>query len=325
MNPHQFQYVARKFRAGKISLNDFTDQVFEKRPSDGEAATSDPLFAEALLNRLLDRSADSHKGDYGRVLIVAGSRGMSGAAALSGMAALRCGAGLVTVATADACQETVAGFHPGLMTVGLPSDAEGRIRANSYRTLCDCVPAHDCIAVGPGLGVSESLNELLADIVNLSDVPLVIDADGLNNLGRDFNWLSSECPKVLTPHPGELGRLVSGGSGNRAKQEQAAISLADKASCVAVLKGDRTLITDGEQMLHNGTGNPGMATAGSGDVLTGMIAAIIGQGLSTWEAAVLGCYLHGAAGDTAAKIKSQVGMVATDIIETLPAVFTKSA
>ncbi len=325
MNPHQFQYVARQFRAGKISLNEFTNQVFEQE-SVAQAAPGEPLLAETLLNQLRQRRVDSHKGDYGRVLIVAGSRGMAGAAALAGMAALRCGAGLVTVATADACQPTVAGFHPAVMTLGLPSDADGRIAITSYRKLCKHVPAHDCIAIGPGLGVSPALQELLADIVNQAVAPLVVDADGLNNLGGGFDSSSrGPCPRVLTPHPGELTRLVPGTDSHREQQEKAASLLAAKSSSVVVLKGHRTLVTDGEQALHNETGNPGMATAGCGDVLTGMIAALIGQGLSTWEAAVLGCNLHGSAGDSAAKIKSQVALVATDIIDALPAVLTRSA
>ncbi len=273
------------------------------------------------LPRLPDRPADSHKGDFGRIVIVAGSRGMAGAAALAGLSALRSGAGLVTVATARVCQETVASFHPSLMTVGLPSNEHGMIEVDSYDTLCELIPPADCMAIGPGLGQSESLHRLLLSVYSSSSVPVVIDADGLNNIRMAIDRQSSAAPRILTPHPGELRRLAEPIGPERADLETAAAKLAEKTESLVVLKGSRTLITDGRRLIHNQTGNAGMATAGSGDVLTGIIAALVGQGLSPIDACVLGCHVHGLAGDLAVRQTGMVGLISTDLIEQLPHAF----
>jgi NAD(P)H-hydrate epimerase len=321
MKPHDFQQAARQFRAGKISLNEFTERVFPARPVAGGARQGPGIGSS--LQRLLQRPADSHKGDYGRVLIVAGSPGMAGAAALTGMAALRAGSGLVTVATDRRCQATVAAFHPSLMTIGLSladeQSTDGGVLLSSQ------IAAADCIAMGPGLGQTEPVGRLVREIVRQARVPVVVDADGLNCLAGDFDFDGCDTPLVLTPHPGEMARLMPSPVFDRQQQEAWAAELAVRSGSVGVLKGHHTLIADGSQSVHNPTGNPGIATAGSGDVLTGVIAALIGQGLSRWESAVLGCYLHGLAGDLAATDMSQVAMVSTDIIDRLPAAIGKMA
>ncbi len=275
------------------------------------------------------RTDDSHKGDYGRVVIVAGSVGMAGAAALAGMSALRSGAGLVTVATAKSCQDVVAGFHPALMTVGLPADDSGRISVDSYAALQTHVPAADCLAIGPGMGQSSELHNLLADVYAAAELPVVIDADGLNNLsGRlasqnaGLESIAPLGPRVLTPHPGEFRRFLSEPGGDRPALELAAQRLASAAVTI-VLKGFQSMITGGGHSAHNLTGNPGMATAGSGDVLTGIIAALIGQGLSIFDACVLACHVHGLAGDLAKLQVGEVGLVATDLIDQLPEAFLR--
>ena len=166
MRAHEFQHVARQFRAGKISLHEFTEKVFAgKTPNDSPIDSVVP----GLLEKLLARKADSHKGDYGRLLVVAGSPGMAGAAALTGLAALRCGSGLVTVATDQRCRSTVASFHPSLMTVGLFPDTGSTPR--SYSELQEMVPHHDCVAIGPGLGTSEAAARLVDSIVKNAQVP----------------------------------------------------------------------------------------------------------------------------------------------------------
>ncbi len=321
MKPHEFQFVARQFRAGKISLNDFTERIF---PASGktDAEASEGLL-DSLWQRLLDRPAESHKGDYGRVLIIAGSLGMAGAAGLSGLAALRSGAGLVTVVTDNACQGTVAAYHPSLMTGSLP--LTGHLEEWNYPQLCRRLPPHDCIAIGPGIGFTPATRKLVGSVVESARVPVVVDADGLNCLAADgYDFATSRTPLVLTPHPGEMRRLMKQPSDDRERQIAYARELAAECRGVVVLKGHRTLVTDGDQTVHNLTGNPGMATAGSGDVLTGMIAALIGQRFTPWESAVLGCHWHGLAGDQAAQRKSQVSVISTDILDNLPIAILKS-
>ena len=313
MNQHEFQKSAKQFRAGKISLSDFTKRVFSVETDSAPTVTKSVIGK--LLDRLKNRQADSHKGDYGRLLVFAGSPGMSGAAALTGLAALRCGAGLVTVATDRRCQNNVATCHPSLMTVGLEiADAtEPALSA----TVLHPLTRYDCLAIGPGLGTSEAAASWVHCLLAEASAPVVLDADGLNHLGNDFDFSTLPPASVLTPHGGEMSRLMGEAATDRSQQEAFASELASRSHGVVVLKGHRTLITDGQQTIYNTTGNPGMATAGSGDVLTGMIAALIGQGLSAWESAVLGCYLHGRAADIAAQQKSVVAMISTDIIDCL--------
>jgi ADP-dependent NAD(P)H-hydrate dehydratase len=311
MNRHEFQEAARRFRAGKISLSDFTDLVC---PKSGPAIGAGKLAIPSIPVR----RPDSHKGDYGHIVVIAGSRGMAGAAALTAVAALRSGAGRVTVATARSAQDTVAGFNPAVMTIGLDEDASGRILLESWKQLSTRIPAADCLVVGPGLGTSAELRELVSNILVNTRVPAIFDADGLNNV--DWQGVSGKlaAPRVLTPHPGELRRMISGISNDRKSQELAAAGLARDLACVVVLKGHHSLITDGTATIHNATGNPGMATAGSGDVLSGVVAALIGQGMGGFDAATLGCHIHGAAGDVVAKRLGMHGMTAVDIMEAIP-------
>jgi NAD(P)H-hydrate epimerase len=278
------------------------------------------------LPRLTPRPAASHKGDYGRVLLLGGSRGMSGAIALAGMASLRSGAGLVTLGVPDACLETVAGFDPDYMTVPLACDRSGRMRREAAASLRAILPRATSVGLGPGIGRSDELNLLVRELYESIAQPLVIDADGLNALAEHPEPLAGrEGPCVITPHPGEFRRLLGGDRLTDDQAKAAAEQLARQHHLVVVLKGHRTLITDGVTTCRNATGNPGMATGGTGDVLTGVIVALLGQGLEPFAAARLGVYVHGLAGDLAASRLGQVSLVARDLVQYLPAAFQQVA
>ncbi len=270
--------------------------------------------------KLKPRAWDAHKGDFGKVVIIAGSVGMSGAAALAGRAALRAGAGLVRVATAKSALPIVASIEPSYTTIPLAEDNAGRISAKAINTILDAVSDNDAMAFGPGVGISGGLRTVAQKLIEQEQLRLVIDGDGLNNLSQLKSWPTKlKANIVLTPHPGEMKRLWSGLFREPLppeRQEQAA-QLAQRTKTVVALKGAGTVVTDGERVYVNKTGNPGMATAGSGDVLTGAITALIGQGLGNFDAAVLGVYVHGLAGDIAIERLGQVSLMATDILEAL--------
>lgn len=248
---------------------------------------------------------------------------MTGAAALAGMAALRGGAGLVQVAVPHSCLDVVASFEPSYMTFPLADDEQGRLAAAAQSALAEPLAKATAIACGPGLGRSPELTELVAWLYASVSQPAVFDADALNALAERPQVLERPGgPRVLTPHPGEFLRLV--GRADRLPREaceREAVKLAARAGVVLVLKGHRTLVTDGTQQARNATGNPGMATGGCGDVLTGLITALVCQKLSPFDAARLGVYLHGLAGDLAAAELGQVSLVASDLVRFLPAAF----
>jgi len=272
------------------------------------------------------RRPESHKGDFGRALLIGGSRGMAGAISLAGMAALRSGAGLVTLAVPDACLEVVAGFDPCYMTVALPCDAEGRLNWASQERIAAASRNATCLAMGPGLGRSQDLDRVVAWLYCNLAQPVVVDADGLNSLSANADWLARPAgPRILTPHPGEFRRLL-GDQGHRINSEdlpREAIRLAQQHGIVLVLKGHRTLVTDGQRSFYNTTGNPGMSTGGSGDVLTGVIAALVCQGIAPFEAAQLGVFVHGLAGDLAAEQMGQISMTAADLVRHLASAFQR--
>jgi NAD(P)H-hydrate epimerase len=276
--------------------------------------------------KLKPRAKGAHKGDFGKICIIAGSFGMSGAAALAGRAALRAGAGLVRVATPKSVLPVVASIEPSFTTVPLPEDNSGKIAANAVNAILNLIPENDCLAFGPGLGISQGVRSVLCRLLEQRGLRLVIDADGLNNLSMINDWPSqTKASVVLTPHPGEMKRLWTGLFRNLlpADRRIQAATLANKTGTTVVLKGAGTVVSDGEKVYINNTGNPGMATAGAGDVLTGVITALMGQGLSNFDAAVLGVYVHGLAGDIAAKKSGEICLIATDIIEALAEAFKK--
>ena len=276
--------------------------------------------------KLKPRAVDAHKGDFGKVCIIAGSMGMSGAAALAGRAALRSGAGLVRVATPKSVLPIAASIEPSFTTISLPEDNVGRISSKAINSILDAVSDNDVLAFGPGVGISGGLQSILMALLEKDGLRLIIDADGLNNLAKIKDWPAKlKAEVVLTPHPGEMKRLWTGVFREELpdNRQQQAAQLAQQTKTVVALKGAGTVVSDGQKVYVNKTGNPGMATAGSGDVLTGAITALAGQGLDNFGATVLGVYIHGLAGDIAAEKIGQVSLMATDIIDSLPEAFTK--
>ena len=286
--------------------------------------TKPALRTVKKIPRLPRRKSDSHKGDFGRILIVGGSRGMIGAPALAASAALRSGAGLVKMALPDRIQLTTAALEPCATSLALPDTAAGTFALAAVAKIISAAKGHDVIAIGPGLGTSTVLTKMLATVIALPNKPMVIDADGLNNLSNVKNWPKKIREKraklILTPHPGEARRLWSSLSKSAYPKDRqaAALGLARDSKQTVVLKGAGTIVTDGSRVYKNTTGNPGLATGGTGDVLTGIIAALLGQGLDLFNSAVLGVYLHGRAGDLAAEMVGQVSLTAADLLEVLP-------
>lgn len=271
--------------------------------------------------RLSPRIVEGHKGTFGRVLVVAGSRGLSGAAVLCGMASIKSGAGLVTVACPGLIQDVVSSGFPCYTTAGLPCDENGRLTVASTDSVLKLSQTSDVIAVGPGLGNSDGVANVVRTLLANSDKTLVLDADALNVLAP-YNSARIP-PTILTPHPGEFSRLTGNVTPTEsASRRNVALAFAKEHRVVLLLKGHRTIVTDGERYFINCTGNPGMATGGSGDVLTGLIAALVGQGLSPFDACCLGAHLHGLAGDLAAREFGEVSMTALDLLNQIPKAFS---
>jgi NAD(P)H-hydrate epimerase len=283
------------------------------------------------------RAAETHKGESGHVAIIAGSRGMSGAACLAGLGALRGGAGLVRVLTPVSTQPIVAGSEPSLMTVPLPETKAGQL-SPAAADLLDKMAfqwAH-VVAIGPGLGASPGPDSDLAKLVAYTlgaARQVVVDADALNAMPELLHQWTAACaqPPVLTPHPGEMARLRRGAglAELKAAGEEARLRLAHEyavlSKAVVVLKGHRTIVATPRQAYVNTTGNPGMATGGMGDVLTGLLAALLGQGLSPFDAARLAVYAHGAAADQLARQIGPRGYLAREVADALPTALAEAS
>jgi len=262
--------------------------------------------------KLPKRKLDTHKGDYGKVFILAGSEGMLGAAVLCSRGALRVGAGLVYLSVPRNLRDIANLATPEVII----SDEDPAYSA-------------DAIAIGPGLGGRRRSARDLLYRLNLKKVkvPIVLDADGLNAFLGDRETLKKfDLNLILTPHPGEMGRLLNLSiSEVQKKREKVALKAAQLFNCIVVLKGHHTVIADKSGKVSvSKTGNPGMASAGMGDVLTGMIAGLAGQGIKPYDAAVLGVYLHGLAGDLAAKTKGEYGLIASDVVDKIPEAILKA-
>ncbi|MBI4886396.1 MAG: NAD(P)H-hydrate dehydratase, partial [Acidobacteria bacterium] len=277
------------------------------------------LTPEQLRPLVEPRAPDSHKGDFGRVTIVAGSRGKTGAAYLAAMGSLKSGAGLVTLATPASCLPILASMAPEYMTEALAEAKSGVVTGAAIDALLEL--DHDVIACGPGLGRGPSVADFVRALVERATVPLVLDADALAVLADDPSGLvgTEERDVIITPHPGEMARLI----GSSVEEVQAnridvAASFAATRHLYVVLKGHRTIIATPEGHLFiNPTGNPGMATGGTGDLLTGIIAAWLAQLLDAEAACRLAVFLHGAAGDLAERQEGQAAMTATDLMAQL--------
>jgi NAD(P)H-hydrate epimerase len=277
---------------------------------------------------LAPRAADANKGRFGHVLVIGGSFGKSGAAAMAGMSALRAGAGLATVATARSALPMVAAHAPELMTEPLAETAAGSLGRLALGDLPDVMKGKTVIAIGPGLGRHIETAELVQSVVHITTVPTVIDADGLNAFEGVADMLSgAQRTLVLTPHPGEMARLT----GQTVAQVQAdrlavARGFARERACILVLKGHRSIVAlpDGTAWI-NPTGNPGMASGGTGDILTGMVAAFLAQFPERAALAVCAAvFLHGMAGDVAREEQGELAMIATDLLRALPAAMRRT-
>jgi ADP-dependent NAD(P)H-hydrate dehydratase len=230
-----------------------------------------------MIPKLKPRAIDAHKGDFGKVCIIAGSTGFSGAAAIAAKSALRSGAGLVRLAVPQSVLPIVAAIEPCYTTIPLTEDSSGKISAKAVDTVLKTVEENDIMAFGPGVGVSGGVKTVLENLLRLEGIRLVIDADGLNNLALLKNWPDiNKTNLILTPHPGEMKRLWDGLLRKPMPQDREAVSVefAQASKAVIVLKGYGTVVTDAEKIYINTTGNPGMATAGCGDVLTGIITSV---------------------------------------------------
>ena len=270
------------------------------------------------------RPEDGHKGTFGKVLIIGGSIGMSGAVCLSSVSALRSGSGLVTAAVPRSIQMIVAGYEPCVMTIGLEVDSNGQLLNVSRDRVEELLAGKDVIAMGPGLGQSAAVRDLMAMILETCCVPLVLDADALNVSAHSglLEKRNKSAACIITPHPGEFSRLTRQNiSSDDDMRSAMAAEFAQSHQLTVVLKGPRTVVTNGERLFVNTTGNSGMGTAGCGDVLTGIVASLLGQSMPPFEAAALGVNAHGRAGNIAASELGQRGMIASDLLSSLPKVW----
>jgi len=275
--------------------------------------------------RLLRRKADSHKGDFGQIFILAGSARYSGAAALCSAAAMRSGAGLVTVGIPESLNTAFIKIkYPEVMTLSLPETKSATLAEKGFTKIKNFIKEADVLVIGPGLTQEAGVQRLIRRVLPLAARPLVIDADGLNAFKGHLALLSSAARInkniILTPHPGEMARLLGRNIGYvQAQRKNIAREFAANYKVTLVLKGNNTVVSDYSGSCYvNKTGNAGMSTAGSGDVLSGMIAAFLGLGLDSFPAAKYAVYLHGLAGDLAAEEKTQISLIATDIIGKIP-------
>jgi len=281
----------------------------------------DPVTAASLLP---PRAAATHKGDYGHLLAVAGSRGKSGAAVLLARGALRCGVGLMTVATTTSVQERVAMQQAEVMTEPLAETTDGTLSRAASAAALELLSRRTALALGPGLGTGDETRSAVRTIVDGCHAPMVIDADGLNALaggGAALPLPDRPRPAVLTPHPGEAARLLDCSTHDvQADRLQSARRLARMTGAVVVLKGHQSLVADPDgRIAVSSTGNPGMASGGTGDVLTGAVGAFLARNLGAWEAARLAVFVHGDAGDRAARRLGEDALIASDLVDELPA------
>ena len=288
-----------------------------------EAPGFELLEGWRLADLLPPRDPESHKGTYGHLLVVAGAAGTLGAALLATRAAVRCGAGLVTLGVCESLAGLADASSLESMTLALPETDEGRLARSAAAVVLGACASRDALALGSGTGAMGETGEAVRQIVLQARLPLVLDADGINVFaGEGAELAGRTVPTVLTPHPGEIGRLLDRPVPRSPDERRdAALEAARLTGAVVVLKGHQTLVAGPEgELAVNPTGNPGLATGGSGDVLTGVIGALLARGLEAFDAACLGAYAHGAAGDRVAEEQGEEGLVAGDLVKALPEV-----
>ncbi|MEW6001766.1 MAG: NAD(P)H-hydrate dehydratase [Nitrospirota bacterium] len=325
--------------AGKFFVEDIG---FPEKLLKSEGLKVDLLEKKNIASLIPERRRYSHKGNYGHILVVAGSKGKTGAALMAAKACLRSGAGLVTIGIPESLAGVFQSRVTEEMTLMLPEKGDGTLSEKASENILDFLDKMaDLLAIGPGIGVSAETEKLMKNLIRNSRKPMVIDADGLNSLKGDREILKkAKVPFIITPHPGELARILNQRSEARSQKSEAekqrgitiqdiekdriniAMSFAKETGTYLVLKGVPTIIASPEgRAFINSTGNPGMASGGTGDVLTGMISGFLGQGISPLDASIIGVYLHGLAGDIAASEKGEIPLIAGDIIDRIPSAF----
>ena len=273
------------------------------------------LNHQQVLQILPDRDESAHKGDFGKILLLCGSVGYTGAAYLAAMGALRSGGGLVFLGVPQSIYAIEAIKLNEAVVFPLP-DKDGKLSETAIPEILERLPKMNAVLIGPGLSQSEGVFAVVKAVLEHAECPVVVDADGINVLSGHKNILRDRTnPTVLTPHAGEFARLGGVVADGR---QTAAEKMAQELGCIVLLKGKGTVITDGKTTYINPTGNPGMAVGGSGDVLSGILTALLGQGIEPLEATACAVYLHGAAGDLCAKELGQYGMLPTDMLNVLP-------
>ena len=268
-----------------------------------------------VLNLLPDRDTWAHKGNFGKILLLCGSRGYTGAAYLAAMGALRVGAGLVFLGVPESIYAIEAVKLNEAIVFPLP-DAHGMLSRGAIAEILQRLQKVDAVLIGCGLGQSEDVESVVREVLRHAACPVVVDADGINVIAKHMDVVRGrKYPTILTPHDGEFKRFAGEIGEDRM---QTAANAALQNNCIVLLKGHETCITDGSVHYCNCTGNPGMAVGGSGDLLSGMIVGLVGQGIAPLEAAACGAYLHGAAGDLCAAQLGQYAMLPTDMLHILP-------
>lgn len=273
------------------------------------------LTARQVFSLLPKRDPCGHKGDFGKLLLLCGSLGFTGAAWFAAMGALRMGAGLVYLGVPECIYEIEAVKLNEPVVFPLP-DRGGKLSEEAIPEILERLSNMDAVLIGPGLGQSKETFQVLKTVLEQAACPVVVDADGINLLARHMDILRGRVsPTILTPHDGEFARLFGPVGTNR---EESARAAAQRSGATLLLKGHRTCITDGQSLYRNLTGNAGMAVGGSGDVLAGLLAGLLGQGMAPLEAAACAAWLHGAAGDLCAEELSQYAMLPSDLLNALP-------
>jgi NAD(P)H-hydrate epimerase len=291
------------------------------------ASGYDFLNEDTMRPMLHRRDRQAHKGHFGHCLIIAGSTGKTGAAALAANSAVRAGSGLLTLAVAESIHSILEIKTTEVMTAPLPDSGSGHLTNSAFPAIEKLLAGKDAVAIGPGLGCHPGTSALVQNLVETATLPLVIDADGLNALAEDIAVLKRKKSKqiILTPHPGEMSRLLGTSVPDvEAIRISVAQEFASNYGVFLVLKGARTIIASpAGSAAINGSGNPGMASGGMGDVLTGIIVSLLGQGYAAWDACCLGVFLHGFAADMVAKEKGEIGIIASDVLEKLPYAYNR--
>jgi NAD(P)H-hydrate epimerase len=314
--------------SGKLFVEDIG---FPPQLLNSETLKVELIQKDSVSSFIKPRERYSHKGDYGHVLIIAGSKGKTGAALMCAKACLRSGAGLVTIGVPESLIGVMQGRITEEMTLPLADDGKGMFSINAIDKILSFISSKiQAVAIGPGIGISPDTEMLVAEIIKTSPVALIIDADGINSLSANPDTLKqAKSSVVLTPHPGEMARLCSRALNSTYKTfdiEKDRLGITSRLSCEygvnVVLKGVPSVIASPDgRVFVNISGNPGMATGGSGDVLTGIIASFVGQGLNPLNASISGVYIHGLAGDLASEKKGEYSMIASDLIESMPDAF----